>query len=78
VARWAYQVGASVGRVPFLLFHRAIDPLDIASRGQVLPHSPLAARTRLTDVLAARHETTVEEDVSEPVRTAPLRAHVKA
>jgi MerR family transcriptional regulator, light-induced transcriptional regulator len=78
VARWAYQVRASVGRVPFLLFHRAIDALDIEARSQVLPHSPLAARTRLVDVLAAGRDGHVDADVAASIRSGSVLAHLRA
>ena len=53
VARWAYQVRASAGPLPFLLYKRGVDPLNAGSRTQVLSESPFAAHAQLLELLDA-------------------------
>lgn len=52
VARWAYAVRSCSGRLPFVLFHRGLDPLNAGSRTRILGVSPSRANDELIDVLA--------------------------
>ena len=52
VARWAYAVRSTAGQVPFVLFHRGLDPLNAGTRTRILSVSPMRADEEIRDLLA--------------------------
>lgn len=44
VARWAYAVRSSAGDLPFLLYHRGLDPAIVGARSRILPVEPIEAQ----------------------------------
>jgi hypothetical protein len=52
VARWAYAVRTAAGRLPFVLYHRGLDPLNAGSRTRTLSVAPTRATEEILDMLA--------------------------
>jgi MerR family transcriptional regulator, light-induced transcriptional regulator len=44
VAGWAYALRAAAGELPFLVYHRGLNPAVAVSRREILPSRPVAAR----------------------------------
>jgi DNA-binding transcriptional MerR regulator len=53
VARWAYSIRACAGPVPFVLYHRGLDPMVAGARARILPHKPSEAMRVITQMLPA-------------------------
>ncbi|MDX6505241.1 MAG: MerR family transcriptional regulator, light-induced transcriptional regulator [Gaiellaceae bacterium] len=51
VAKWAYQVRASVGRLPIALYHRRVRPAAGRGGALLLPESPVEALAELANLL---------------------------
>jgi DNA-binding transcriptional MerR regulator len=52
VARWAYAVRSAGGRVPFLLYHRGLDPMVAGARARILPQRPTEAQHVIAQILS--------------------------
>jgi MerR family transcriptional regulator, light-induced transcriptional regulator len=78
VARWAYAVRAAVGRIPFLLYLRGLDPVIAGARARILPRDPIEAQSAVAGIARVRHAalategtTSEEETTSEALNPDP-------
>jgi DNA-binding transcriptional MerR regulator len=53
VARWAYAVRSATGDLPFLLYHRGLDPVVAGARARILPFEPTEAQLGIARMLRA-------------------------
>jgi DNA-binding transcriptional MerR regulator len=64
VARWAYQVRAAAGSLPFCLYRRDVDRAVAAHREDVLGPLPVAARGQLAQLLGLYEASVDREDAA--------------